>query len=131
MDTSLDRVRAKIAELEAKLADLRITERELEALELTPGRKTRSPRVPKLASDGTKKAAPPARQTISGAIADVLGAHGALPAAEIAEYIQAAGRDIGNRSVSHSLQALKKQGRVKIRGGKWMLPKARSRRASA
>ena len=33
MDTSLERIRAKIAELEAKLADLRIAERELLALE--------------------------------------------------------------------------------------------------
>src|ERR1700720_950165 len=37
MDTSLERIRAKIAELETKLADLRITERELQALEKTSG----------------------------------------------------------------------------------------------
>ena len=68
--------------------------------------------------------ASPARPTISAAIADVLNAHSALPAAEIAEYITAGGREIGKRTISHSLQALKKQGRVKIRGGKWMLLKA-------
>src|SRR6201984_1189064 len=32
---------------------------------------------------------------------------------------------LGKRTVSHSLQALKKQGRVRIRGGQCMLPKAR------
>ena len=35
------------------------------------------------------------------------------------------------RTISHSLQALKKQGRVRIRGGKWMLLNARSKPASA
>jgi DNA invertase Pin-like site-specific DNA recombinase len=38
MDTSLERIRAKIAELETKLADLRIAERELQALEKVPAR---------------------------------------------------------------------------------------------
>jgi hypothetical protein len=33
MDTSLERIRAKIAELDAKFADLRIAEREIRALE--------------------------------------------------------------------------------------------------
>ena len=79
----------------------------------------------------TEKVASPARQTISAAIAEVLNAHGALPAVEIAEYIKAGGREIGKRSISYSLQALKKQGRVRIRGGKWMLLKARSKPASA
>ena len=41
MDTSLERIRAKIAELEAKIADLRIAEREIRALEKLPSRKTR------------------------------------------------------------------------------------------
>jgi flagellar basal body L-ring protein FlgH len=43
----------------------------------------------------------------------------------------AGGREIGKRTISHSLQALKKQGRVRIRGGKWMLLNARSKPASA
>ncbi|MBA3726610.1 MAG: hypothetical protein H0W86_09190 [Armatimonadetes bacterium] len=70
-----------------------------------------------------------ARQTIGAAIADVLGQHGALSAAEIADRIKAAGRDISNRAVSFSLQALKKRGLVKSADGRWTLPKARSRRA--
>jgi transposase-like protein len=44
---------------------------------------------------------------------------------------KAAAMRLGKRTVSHSLQALKKQGRVRIRGGQCMLPKARSKRASA
>ena len=125
MAKSLELIRVKIAELEAKLADLRIAERELVALEPELARKTTTPRVSK------PKPASPARQTISAAIAEVLNAHGALPAVEIAEYIKAGGREIGKRTISHSLQALKKQGRVRIRGGKWMLLNARSKPASA
>lgn len=131
MATSLERIRAKIAELEARLTDLRITERELVALGPTPARRTTTPRAAKLRPTRRGKAAPPARQTIGAAITEVLNAHGALPAADIAEQIKAGGREIGNRTISHSLQALKKQGRVRIRGGKWMLPKARSKPAPA
>jgi hypothetical protein len=47
MDTSLERIRAKIAELEAKIADLRIAEREIRALEKLPSRKTRPGAGPK------------------------------------------------------------------------------------
>jgi len=36
MKTSIDRIRAKIADLEARISDLRIAERELEALDTTP-----------------------------------------------------------------------------------------------
>src|ERR1700730_16127744 len=38
MDTSLERIRAKIIDLEAKIADLRIAEREIQALEELPAR---------------------------------------------------------------------------------------------
>jgi hypothetical protein len=68
------------------------------------------------------------RHTIGAAIADVLGQHGALSAAEIADHIRATGRDINNRAVSYSLQALKKRGLVRSADGTWTLPKARSRR---
>ena len=131
MATSLERIRAKIAELEARLIDLRITERELIALEPTPTRKTTTRRATKLKPARREKVTLPARQTIGAAITEVLNAHGALPVAEIAEQIKAEGREIGKRAVSHSLQALKKQGRVRMRGEKWMLPKARSKPASA
>jgi Ribonuclease R winged-helix domain len=118
MDTSLERIRAKIAELEAKLADLRIAERELLALEKLPARKTRTVLGPNQAE---------AHQTIGAAIADILGQHGALSSAEIADHIRATGRDINNRAVSFSLQALKKRGFVKSADGKWAPPKVRSR----
>ena len=131
MANSLELIRVKIAELEAKLIDLRIAERELVALEPELARRTTTLRAPKPKPIRTEKVASPARQTISAAIAEVLNAHGALPAVEIAEYIKAGGREIGKRTISHSLQALKKQGRVRIRGGKWMLLNARSKPASA
>jgi hypothetical protein len=123
MDTSLERIRAKIAELETKLADLRIAERELLALEKFPVRKPKPKRKPEAGNQEE------ARHTIGAAIADVLGHHGALSAAEIADHIRATGRDINNRAVSFSLQALKKRGLVRSADGRWTLPKARSRRA--
>jgi hypothetical protein len=134
MDTSLDRIRAKIAELDAKILDLRIAERELQALEGVSERKTRRTPGPKAkpkpeASEPEESDQAPARQTIGAAIAEVLGQYGALPAAEIAAHIKATGRDITNRTVSFSLQALKKRGLVKSADGKWTLPKARSKSA--
>jgi prefoldin subunit 5 len=38
MKTSFEHIRAKITELEARITDLRITERELEALDTAPAR---------------------------------------------------------------------------------------------
>jgi Ribonuclease R winged-helix domain len=129
MDTSLERIRAKIAELEAKIADLRIAEREIQALEKLPARKTRPAPGPKPKPKPEASNQAEARQTVGSAIADVLGQQGALSAAEIAEHIRATGRDINNRTVSFSLQALKKRGLAKSADGKWTLRKARSRRA--
>ena len=129
MDTSLERIRAKIAELEAKIADLRIAEREIQALEKLPARKTRPAPGPKPKRKLEASNQAEARQTIGSAIAVVLGQQGALSAAEIAEHIRATGRDINNRTVSFSLQALKKRGLAKSADGKWTLRKPRSRRA--
>jgi hypothetical protein len=143
MDTSLDRIRAKIAELEARLESLKIAERELLQLEapstrvistpkaLTP--KTRVPRASKVQAvepaaveTGPEEAAP--KQTIGAAITDVLSQHGALSASAIAEHVVAAGKDINNRAVSFALQALKKRGLVKTAGGEWSLKKTRRKR---
>ena len=129
MDSSLERIRAKIAELEAKLADLRIAERELLALEKLPARKTRTVPGPKPKRKPEASNQKEARHTIGRAIADMLGEHGTLSSAEIADHIRATGRDINNRAVSFSLQALKKRGLVKSANGKWALQKVRSRRA--
>lgn len=146
MDTSLERIHAKVAELETKIADLRIAERELLALDESSARQTKAaskpmpqdkpkqkpgPKAtvqPKLR--GKPKASEPAegRQTIGAAIAEVLVEHGALSAAEIAERVKATGRDITNRTVSFALQALKKRGLAKNKDGKWT-PKARARSA--
>jgi hypothetical protein len=94
MDTSLERIRAKIAELEAKIVALRIAEREIQALEKLPSRRTRPGPGPKPKRKPEASNQAEARQTIGSAIADVLGQQGALSAAEIAEHIRATGRDI-------------------------------------
>ena len=147
MDTSIERIHAKITELETKIADLRIAERELLALDESSARQTKAaskpmpqdkpkqkpgPKAtvqPKLR--GNPKASEPAegRQTIGAAIAEVLVEHGALSAAEIAERIKATRWDINNRTVSFALQALKKRGLAKNTNGKWTAPKPRSRGA--
>ena len=145
MDTALERIHAKIAELEAKIGDLRIAERELQALDKISARQTTTAAEPKAKQKpapkaslrpkllGKPKANAPAeaRQTIGSAIAEVIDQHGALSAAEIAEHVKATGRDINNRTVSFALQALKKRGLAKNTGGKWSLPKARGRRPAA
>jgi len=129
MKTSIDRIRAKIADLEARITDLRIAERELEALDTTPAPrgklKAKAKRKPK-----TDDAAI-APQTVGAAITDVLSRNGALPLAELAEHIRTAGREVSGGTLSNTLQTMKKRGMVKNGGGKWMLPKTRARRARA
>ncbi len=124
MDTSLERLRAKIAELEVKLANLRIAERELQELEKPLARKAKESPSPVVKSEVETTAEPAAQQTIVAAITDILGQHGALSAASIAEQITATGREINNRAVSFSLQALKKRGLVKNTDGEWALVKS-------
>ena len=134
VDRSLELIRAKIAEVEAKIANLRIAERELLALEGSSTRQTKTASAPKpKRKPGPKAIRKPeasgeARQTIGAAITAVLNQHGALSAGEIAEQIIATGRHIHNRTVSFALQALKKRGLAKNIDGKWMPLKARSRR---
>jgi hypothetical protein len=154
MDTSLDRIQAKIAELEARLDSLKIAERELqqldgpsteapstkvpltEALSTEPAsvpkaRKARVPRSPKaqpIEAAEEPVAEDASKQTIGAAIADVLTQHGALSASAIAEQVVAAGKDVNNRAISFALQALKKRGLVKSAGGEWSLKKTRSKR---
>jgi hypothetical protein len=68
------------------------------------------------------KAAAPARQKMTDAIAEVLKAY--FRPQRLPRTSRRRGREIGKRAISYALQALKKSGRVRIRGGKWMLPKA-------
>ena len=129
MKTSIDRIRATIADLDAKIADLRIAERELEALDTAPAPrrkpKAKAKRMPKT------DAAAEAPQTVGAAITEVLKRTGALPLAELAEQLRAAGREVSGGTLSNTLQTMKKRGTVKSGGGKWMLPKTRAKRASA
>jgi hypothetical protein len=128
MKNSIDRIRAKIADLEARIADLRIAERELEALDPAPA--PRGKPKAKAKRKSTADAVTPAPQTVGAAITDVLSQNGALPLAELAEQIRAAGREVSGGTLSNTLQTMKKRGAVKSSGGKWMLP-TRTRRAGA
>jgi len=65
MAKALELIRVKIAELEVKLADLWIAERELVALEPELARKSTRPRLRKPKPKRTEKVASPARPTIS------------------------------------------------------------------
>lgn len=142
MDTSLERIRAKIADLEQKIADLRIAERELNALSGSPAAKPRNTAASSpAAAEPTQATAPTTprrgrrkapgdtgpRQTIGASIAEVLEAHGPLPATEISEKIKESGRDITNRMVSFALQAMKKRNLVKNADGKWAVVKPRGK----
>ena len=129
MKTSIDRIRAKIADLEARIADLRITERELEALDTAPAPRRKLKAKAKRKPSDTRAAEAP--QTVGAAITEVLNRTGALPLAELAEQITAAGREVSGGTLSNTLQTMKKRGAVKSAGGKWMLPKTRAKRASA
>lgn len=140
MSTSIERIRAKIADLETKLADLRIAEREILALgsgsprarkiKQAPPPRAKRGRKPK--SEALEEGSASGRQTISAAIAEVLTQSGsALPVGEIADQIRAAGREIDRRSISYSLQAMKKRGLAKSKDGKWMASKGRAKSASA
>jgi hypothetical protein len=133
MDTSLDLIRAKITELEGRLASLRIAEREILELDGAPAR--RAPVAPKSAvktapepaTESDSEPVTPPHQTIGATITDCLGEHGALSVPALAERITARGREINNRAISFALQALKKRGLVKSANGEWALAK-RTRR---
>jgi hypothetical protein len=142
MPTAVEQIRTKIAELEARIGGLRIAERELQALERVSSRPAKKAPTPKekqkpgpkakqksaaVTPNGQSAAREQAgsRQTIGGAITEVLVQHGSLPAAEIAERIKASGRDMNNRTVSFALQALKKRGLAKNTDGTWSAAKGR------
>ena len=137
MPTAVEQIRTKIAELEARIGGLRIAERELQALERVSSRPAKKAPAPKAKQKPGPKAKQKSaaekpngqqagsRQTIGGAITEVLAQHGSIPAAEIAERIKASGREINNRTVSFALQALKKRGLAKNTDGKWTVAKGR------
>ncbi len=129
MKTSIEHIRAKITELEARITDLRIAERELEALGAVsaPRGKLKAKAKRKPATDNASEA----RQTVGAAITEVLKRTGALPLAELAEQLRAAEMEVSSGTLSNTLQTMKKRGTVKSGGGKWMLPKTRAKRARA
>lgn len=128
MNFALTQIRAKIADLETKIVNLRIAEQELLELEPAPSRKEKAP-VPHSAEHAlTNPSSRP--QTIGAAITEVLINRSALSVAQIAEEIEAGGREIDRRKVSFSLQALKKRGLAKMKNGNWMLTKGRAARVS-
>ncbi len=101
MKNSMARIRAKIADLEARIADLHIAERELEALDAGPilRMKLKAQAKQKPATRNSSEA----RQTIGAAITEVLNRTGALPLSELAEQITAAGREVSGGTLSNSL----------------------------
>ncbi|WP_374307559.1 winged-helix domain-containing protein [Methylocella sp.] len=144
MDTSLERIRAKIAELESKIEDLRAAERVLAELDATPAR--RAPRAaaaaaPAAASPAPASPAAPARrrgrrkasagggprQTMADVISEALEEKGPMSASDLSEELKGAGRDITNRMVSFALQAMKKRGLAKNVDGKWSSLKPRAK----
>jgi hypothetical protein len=130
MDDALEQIRLKITELEAKLSDLHTTERELSALE------RRELQRAGVASKRSAKPGPKAkpvveetsekRQTVGGAVTEVLTGHDPMTVGEIANAVIASGRPIDNRAISFALQALKKRGLVKGVDGKWTVQKTRA-----
>jgi len=129
MKTSIERIRAKITELETKIADLRIAERELETLDVTPAPRTK-PKATAKRKPATHNASE-APQTVGAAITKVLTRTGALPLAELAEQLRTAETEVSSGTLSNTLQVMKKRAAVKSSGGKWMLPKTRAKRARA
>ena len=136
MLTSLERIRAKISELEEKLTNLRIAERELVALENTTSQKAERGRKPKreqeqvaARSDDSAQMIEP--QTMTTTIVEILTQHEPLTVPAIAQYAEALGRDISNRAISFTLQALKKRGLVKSEGREWTLIQARRKSRKA
>jgi len=155
METSLERIKVKISELESQIADLRIAERELLALDkeaprpakttpavttahvkAAPVAKAKSgPKAQQKAVTSQPKAEGPAGkpESISSAVAQALADHEPLSVGEIADLITAAGREVNNRAISFTLQALKKRGIVKSADGKWTTTasKPRAKKAQA
>lgn len=132
MNTALERVRTKITEIEARLADLRIAERELLTIEMPPRTKP-APATPPARPAETKAARPsigrkssaaraaPKRPSISAKVVETLSRLGSLPVPEIAKEIKGKGRKISNRSISYALQDLNKRGLAAKDGGQWTL----------
>jgi hypothetical protein len=144
METSLELIRFKISELEARIANLHIAERELLALDKRPVQQDKRPvqqakAAPKAKSKSGRQpkqkpeiSAPAEKiQTMSAAVSQVLAEHEPLAVAEIAGFITATGRDAENRAISFTLQALKKRGLVKNVDGKWTAAKVRSKKTQA
>jgi hypothetical protein len=118
---SLTHIRVQIAELETKIANLRIAERVVEALEPALERKAK----PKAKVDQKPKTEGEAKtqQTVGAAIVDILGRNDALPLDDIAEEIRRAGRNVRIGTVSTTLGRMQTRGIVKSGSGKWMLAK--------
>jgi len=127
LETSLERIRARIAKLENSLINLRITESEIYALEGAPTKTDKVQaepprkrgRKPKVVTSEAAESG--AELSISATIKSLLKQNGPLSVKAMAAHIATAGRDINNRSLSFTLQALKKQGFVRSVAGEWKL----------
>lgn len=132
MNNALEHIRTKISEVEARLADLRITERELLTLEMPPREipdRATPPARPAESKAGRpaihRKAgatrAAPKRQSIAATVVETLSRLGSVPVPEIAKAMKGKGRKISSRSISYALQDLKKRGLAAKDGSQWSL----------
>jgi hypothetical protein len=153
METSLERIKVKITELESQIGDLRIAERELLALDKETSRPAKAaqavtPAPIKAAPVAKAKPGPKAKQkavapqpkaeepagrpeSMSSAVAQALADHDPLSVGEIADVITASGREVNNRAISFTLQALKKRGVAKSVDGKWTTTASKPRAKKA
>jgi len=124
MDNALSLIQAKIKEVEAKLAHLRVTEAELSKLAkasstfqiTSSAKKSKVPETIVVSDD----------KPLTCRIRDVLRGNEGMTAPQIIEFLSA-----DNRAVSFALQAMKRRGEARNKARVWTLAKRRGRPAAA
>lgn len=116
-DNALALIQAKIVQLEEKLNDLKSTEKELRKLSGASARRTMSAPPTKRSKITSDVAAPADGPTSTiGTIRAFLGDNGPSSARAIR-----GATGLEGRAISFTLQALKRQGEVKMKDGEWSL----------
>jgi len=124
MDNALSLIQAKIAEVEAKLAHLKVAEAELSKLAKSPSKfrvaaPTKKSKVT-VATDANND------KPLTQRIRDVLRSSDGMTALQIIELLA-----VENRAVSFALQAMKRRGEAKNKDRVWSIAKRRGRPAAA
>jgi len=121
METTLDKIRAAIAEHEEKLVELRAAEKVVAAID-----KPRSPEISEKDSyqdrypsaSYSKQQETAQRQTVGALVMSVI-AREPLNLGTILERVRASGKDVTDQSISSALQILKKKNLVVRKGRMW------------